>query len=43
MAKNYGRSEQELLKNEGFKSYIVDNMKYEKAIAFILDNAKMKK
>ena len=43
MAKNYGRSEEELLKNEGFKSYIVDNMKYEKAIAFILDNAKMKK
>ena len=43
MAKNYGRSEEELLKNGGFKSYIVDNMKYEKAIAFILDNAKMKK
>ena len=43
MAKNYGRSEEEPLKNEGFKSYIVDNMKYEKAIAFILDNAKMKK
>ena len=43
MAKNYGRSEEEQLKNEGFKSYIVDNMKYEKAIAFILDNAKMKK
>ena len=43
MAKNYGRSEEELLKNEGVKSYIVDNMKYEKAIAFILDNAKMKK
>ena len=43
MAKNYGRSEEELSKNEGFKNYIVDNMKYEKAIAFILDNAKMKK
>lgn len=43
MAKNYGRPEDELLKNEGFKNYIVDNMKYEKAIAFILDNAKMKK
>lgn len=43
MAKNYGRSEEELLKNEGFKSYIVDNMKYEKAIAFILDKCKMKK
>lgn len=43
MAKNYGRPEDELLKNEGFKNYIVDNMKYEKAIAFILHNAKMKK
>ena len=43
MAKNYGRPEDELLKNEGFKNYIIDNMKYEKAIAFILDNAKMKK
>ena len=43
MAKNYGRPEDELLKNEGFKNYIVDNMKYEKVIAFILDNAKMKK
>ena len=43
MAKNYGRPEDELLKNEGLKNYIVDNMKYEKAIAFILDNAKMKK
>ena len=43
MAKNYGRPEDELLKNEGFKNYVIDNMKYEKAIAFILDNAKMKK
>ena len=43
MAKSYGRSEDELLKNEDFKNYIVENMKYEKAIAFILENAKMKK
>lgn len=43
MAKNYGRPEDELLKNEELKNYVTDNMKYEKAIAFILDNAKMKK
>ena len=43
MAKNYGRPEDELLKNEDLKNYVTDNMKYEKAIAFILDNAKMKK
>jgi trigger factor len=43
MAKNYGQKEEELLKNENAKNYIADNMKYEKAIAFILENAKMKK
>ena len=43
MAKNYSRPEDELLKNEELKNYVTDNMKYEKAIAFILDNAKMKK
>ena len=43
MAKNYGRKEEDLLKDENLKNYVADNMKYEKAIAFILDNAKMKK
>ena len=43
MAKNYNQKEDELLKNENVKNYVTENMKYEKAIAFILDNAKMKK
>ena len=39
MAKNYGKTEEEMLKNE----YIENNMKFEKAIKFIVDNAKFKK
>ncbi len=43
MAKNYGQKEEEALKNEYLKQYITDNMKVEKAINLIIDNAKIKK
>jgi len=43
MAKTYGKSEEELDKNEQLKKYIEDTMKTEKAIKFIVDNAKIKK
>lgn len=43
MAKNYNKTEEEMLKNTYLKDYITDNMKYEKAVQFIIDNAKFKK
>lgn len=43
MAKNYNKTEEEMLNNTYLKDYITDNMKYEKAIQFIIDNAKFKK
>ena len=43
MAKNYGKTEEEMLKNEYVKEYIENNMKFEKAIKFIVNNAKFKK
>lgn len=42
MAKQYNKDEKELLENEQLKSYIADNMKTEKAIEFIVKNAKIK-
>ena len=42
MAKQYGRKEEELLTNEQLKDYISENMKTEKAIEFIVKNAKKK-
>ena len=42
MAKNYGQKEEELLNNENVKKYTRDNMKVEKAIEFLVKNAKMK-
>lgn len=42
MAKNYGREEDELLKNDNLKEYIAENMKSEKVIKFIVENAKIK-
>lgn len=42
MAKNYGRDAKELMENENLKNYIADSVKTEKAISFILDNAKIK-
>ena len=43
MAKNYGKTEEEMLQNTYLKEYITDNMKVEIAINFIVDNAKFKK
>lgn len=42
MAKNYGRSEEDLLKNENIKEYIKNGITSEKAIDFLVKNAKMK-
>ena len=42
MAKQYGRKEEELLENEQLKEYISENLKTEKAIDFIVKNAKKK-
>lgn len=42
MAENYGKKEEELLKNEQLKNYLEENMKTEKAIKFIVENAKIK-
>ncbi len=42
MAKQYNKEEKELLENEQLKSYIADSMKTEKAIEFIVKNAKIK-
>ena len=42
MAKQYGRKEEELLENEQLREYISENLKLEKAIDFIVKNAKKK-
>ncbi len=42
MAKQYNKEEKELLENEQLKSYIAESMKTEKAIDFIVNNAKIK-
>ena len=42
MAKQYGRKEEELLENVQLKEYISENLKTEKAIDFIVKNAKKK-
>ena len=42
MAANYGRDAEELMKNEHLTNYIKENMKSEKAIKFVVDNAKIK-
>ena len=42
MAKQYNKDEKELLENEQLRSYIADSMKTEKAIDFIVKNAKIK-
>ncbi|MBR2704607.1 MAG: trigger factor [Clostridia bacterium] len=41
MAANYGRKEDELLNNENLKEYLRNNITTEKAIQFIIDNAKV--
>ena len=42
MATNYGKKEEELMQNENLKDYLSNNMKIEKAIKFVVDNAKIK-
>ena len=42
MASQYGRKEEELLENEQLKEYIESNLKTQKAIEFIVKNAKKK-
>ena len=43
MAKNYGKSDEELLKNENLRNYIKSGIESEKALEFLVKNAKMKK
>ena len=43
MAKNYGKSEDELLKNENVRNYIKSGLESEKALEFLVKNAKIKK
>ncbi len=43
MAESYGRDEKELLENESLKLYVQENVKTEKAVKFIVDNAKITK
>ena len=42
MATNYGKDADELMKNEQLINYIKDSMKAEKAVKFVVDNAKIK-
>ena len=42
IAKQYNKDEKELLENEQLKSYLAESMKTEKAIEFIVKNAKIK-
>ena len=42
MAKNYNKTEEEMLQNTYLKDYISENMKVEKAVQLIIDNAKFK-
>ena len=41
MAKNYGRNAEDLSNNENLKEYLKNNITTEKAIQFIVDNAKI--
>mgnify|MGYP001011697789 FL=1 len=43
MAKNYGKSDEELLKNANLRNYIKSGIETEKALDFLVKNAKMKK
>ena len=42
MSAVYGRKPEELENNESLKLYVAENVKTEKAITFIVDNAKIK-
>ena len=41
MAKNYGKDVEELSKNENLKNYLAEGIKSEKALEFIVNNAKV--
>ena len=43
MAKNYGKKPEELQENENLKNYIIEGIKNEKAIDFLIKNSKTKK
>lgn len=43
MAKAYGRKPEDLKKNESFMEYITKNLKQEKALEFLVENAKITK
>ena len=42
MAKNYGKKEEDFDDNENIKNYLAEGIKSEKAIDFLVENAKMK-
>ena len=42
LAKSYGKSKEDLEKNEELKKYVKENLSYEKTIDYILSNAKIK-
>lgn len=42
MAKNYGKSEDEFMKNENVRNYIKNGLQSEKALEFLVKNAKIK-
>ena len=42
MAKNYGKSDEEFLKNENVRNYIKNGIESEKALEFLVKNAKIK-
>ena len=42
MAELYGQKEEQLKQNEGFVQYIKESLKSEKAVEFIVENAKIK-
>ncbi len=42
MAEMYGQKEEQLKENEGFVNYIKESLKNEKAVEFIVENAKIK-
>ena len=42
MAEKYGRKEEELKENESLQNYIKENLKTDKVIALLVENAKIK-
>ena len=42
LAKTYGRAEDDLKNNEEFKKYINSTLETEKAVKYVVDNAKIK-